>query len=132
MEASTTHKPILFTGFRACGVNGNGIHGEIQISSYADYAGGTRITVLGQSSIASTGDWSARLLMHEISHLFNLHEDTKHFDDKGSPDYDPSQAYRTICLMGRYRDEDEAKKGLLLCDYCKNIANHYKYMFYNH
>ncbi len=133
LPSSSSYIPILFTGHIGCGINDKTqLHDLANVSGYANYLAGTSIVILSQGDVASTGDHSARLLLHEITHIFNVPDNTQNYTSPEKPEYDVSQAYRMDCVMGYNRYESYIEQNLTICDYCKNIAKLQKYSFYNH
>ena len=139
MPSSSSYIPILFTGHIGCGVNTKGTtdttddeHVGANVAGYANYIGGTSIVILSQGEVASTGDWSSRLLLHEIIHIFNAPDNTQNYTEPTDENYDPTQEYRMNCVMGYNRNSATVMQNLTICDYCKNIAKMYKYSFVNH
>lgn len=139
MPSSSSYIPILFTGHIGCSVDtkdtadtSDDEHVGANVAGYANYRGGTSIVILSQGEVASTGDWSARLLLHEIIHIFNAPDNTQNYTEPTDDDYDPTQEYRMNCVMGYNRNSATIKQDLTICEYCKNIAKLYKYSFYNH
>lgn len=139
IPASSSYIPILFTGHNGCGVDTKGTESTLddehivaQVAGYANWKGGTCIVILNRGNVSSTGDGSARLLLHEIIHIFNAPDNTQNYGEKLDPNYDPTQAYRMDCVMGYNRYKPHIQEELTICEYCKNIAKLYKYSFYNH
>ena len=139
MPESTSYIPILFTGHIGCSVDtkdtnatSDDEHVGANVAGFANRRGGTCIVILSQGEVASTEDWSARLLLHEMIHIFNAPDNIQNYTDPTDENYDPSQEYRMNCVMGHNRNSANIKKNLTICEYCKNIARLYKYKFYNH
>lgn len=132
LSASTSYIPVLFTGHVGCGVN-DSIHGTARVSGFANYTGGTSITILSQGGVSNTGDESARLLLHEIIHILNVPEDVFDYTNPELTNvYDPEKAYRMNCVMGYNRRQSPYIENLTICSNCINIINLYKYTFYCH
>lgn len=137
MPVSSSYIPILFTGHIGCNVDTKGTdnisddeHVGANVAGFD--SGKNRIVILSQGEVSSTGDWSARLLLHEIIHTFNAHDNTQNYTNQAGNDYDPSQEYRMNCVMGYNRNSTNVMQNLTICEYCRNIAKLYKYSFYNH
>ena len=129
----------MFTGHIGCGVDTKNTndtsdddHVGASVAGYVDYRGGTCIVILSQGEVASTGDWSARLLLHEMIHIFNAPDNTQNYTDPTDDNYDPTQEYRMNCVMGYNRNSAAIKRNLTICEHCQNITKLYKYSFYNH
>lgn len=128
LSSSSTFVPILFTGHKGCEVS-NGKHVSANV---AGYAVGSRIVILSQGGVASTGNESARLLMHEITHILGVRDNVQEYTNESSPDYDPTQEYRMNCIMGFNRRSSTIQENLTICSYCQNVAKQHKYSFYRH
>ena len=128
LSSSSTFVPILFTGHKGCEVS-NGKHVSANV---AGYAVGSRIVILSQGGVASTGNESARLLMHEITHILGVRDNVQEYTNESSPDYDPTQEYRMNCIMGFNRRSSTIQENLTICSYCQNVAKQHKYSFYQH
>lgn len=133
ISASSSYIPILFTGHTGCSIDStSGEHVNASVAGYANYLGGTCIVILSQGGVSSSGDESARLLLHEMMHILYVEDNTQEYNKYGHQDYDPTKVYRMNCVMGFNRRSEDVQQNLTICDYCKNVAKLHKYSFYNH
>ncbi len=131
LPTSTSYFPILFTGQAACSYTDN-THTYAVPLGYVNTRGGNRIVILNSTYVDGVDDNGARLILHEILHVLNASDDTSHYDDESSVEYDPTKIHRTFCVMGRYRFTSDIISKLTICTHCSGIADLYKYSLFNH